>query len=542
MSTATRMQRRENTAESARRKTAPKRAEIEGIKENPIYKTLFEAKLAPEQQIEALEKTLAFLDTETKAKQAVRNMQDVLEFLDLQVEEMHTELIELTDVEVQGFLQGIYDNLNGRMDRWADLIKPLLETLKAIFDLRTNNVTGEAYREIQSDKARKDQLDRLRSDLNGQLKTLEDAILADQREMDRLSEDKSLFGFGPVKKATREIIAVKRGEVDRKMGDLSALQEKIQKLATDDGATSTLSAEMQKAKEGLRNLLETDKAGHRQQQEAIVAETLDLIKVFKEETTQGRDHLARHAKQFDRLKTMNREISEVMVVLEEGTRKAELLSDGERKKLEAAPEGETSVQKIKRESRKRSIEEHMKTLGDVSRDVGQAAADLQNDAVRIRTGKETTDNQANNLRLMSTRGVASLAGQLNATLTAINAASLNESNEMARMALARMNSETQSIMKQEVVRVANEGASLSDDIQRTIENLADFHEVYQDAQADTKEHMKSVRAGLDELKSIRDSFREDVDRSISEQADIGVGATSARKESALADGPFGRGE
>jgi len=541
MATATRLSRRENAVESARRKAAPKRAEIEGIKENPIYKTLFEAKLAPEAQIETLEKHLAFLDSEAKAKQAVRSMQDVLEFLDLQVEEMHTELIEVTDIEVHGYLQGIYDDLNGRMNRWSDRIKPIMETLKAIYDLRTNNVTGEAYREIQSERQRKEALDKLRTELTTQVQAAESAIRAEQEEVDRLSEDKAFFGLGPIKKGARETIAIKRTHLDSKLADLESLKTKMEKLATDDGASSALSAEMQKAKEGLRNLLETDKAGHRKQQEAIVAETIDLIRAFKDRTTQGREHLARHAKQFDRLKMMNREISEVMVVLEEGTRRAELLSDEERKKLEAAAADESSIQKMKRESRKRSIEEHMKTLGDVTRDVGRAAADLQNDAVRIRTGKETTDNQANNLRLMSTQGVASLAGQLNAALTAINAASLNESNEMARMALMRMNDETQSIMKQEVVRVANEGATLSDDIQRTIENLADFHEVYQDATAQTAEHMKNVRAGLNELKEIRESFREDVDSAISEQADIGVGE-QRKKESAVSDGPFGRGE
>ena len=541
MATATRLQRRESAIENTRRKAAPKRAEIEGIKENPIYKTLFEAKLAPEAQIETLEKHLAFLDTETKAKQAVRSMQDVLEFLDLQVEEMHTELIDLTDVGVQGFLQGIYDRLNGEMEQWSGLIQPIMETLKAIFDLRTNNVTGDAYREIQSDRVRKEALERLRGELTTQIETAQRAIMAEQEDIDRLSEDKGFFGLGPVKKAARETIAIKRTHLDSKLADLEALKTKMEKIATDDGATSALSAEMQKAKEGLRKLLETDKAGHRKQQEAIVAKTLDLIRTFKEQTTQGREHLGRHAKQFDRLKSMNREISEVMVVLEESTRRAELLSDEERKKLEVSADGETQIQKMKRESRKRAIEEHMKTLGDVTRDVGQAAADLQNDAVRIRTGKETTDNQANNLRLMSTRGVASLAGQLNATLTAINAASLNESNEMARMALARMNDETQSIMKQEVIRVANEGATLSDDIQRTIENLAEFHTVYQDATAQTAEHMQNVRSGLNELKEIRESFREDVDAAISEQADIGVGA-QRKKESAVSDGPFGRGE
>lgn len=541
MATATRHARRETPAETARRRTAAKRSEDTSVKENPIYKTLFEEKLSPEKQIDALEKLLAFLDTENKAKMATRSMHEIMEFLALQQKEMHEELIELTDVEVNQHLQSIYQNLNSRRDRWRDLIKPLIEMLKGIYDLRKNNLTGDAWREIHSDRMRKEALDKLRGDIGRQIEKARTEINREQEEIDRLSEDKTLFGLGPVRKASREAIAVKKTALDQQLTGLNDLETKLQKLATDDAAESTLSAEMQEAKEGLRRLLETDREQHKQMQIDVVNETRDFIEAYETETKRGRIHLAEHGKQFDRLKTMNREIGQVMTVLEEATRRAELLSDEQRKKLEVAPEGETSIQKMQREARKRAIEEHMRVLGSVATDVGKSSAELQNEAVTIRTGKETTDNQANALRMMSTTGTAALARQLNATLTAINAASLNESNEMARMAIKDMNDETQSILKQEVIRVANEGAAMSDEIQRMIEEMAELHVVYSDAQELTAGHMEAVRGGIDELKGIREDFAEDVDKAISRQADIGVGEKRSKtKESALADSPFGK--
>jgi hypothetical protein len=529
--------------EALRKRMASSRPQAKvSITDNAVAQVLSSPQYQPEEKKSAIAKTITFASTRDETKAAFKEFDAFMEYMQAKRLEMQEELIRLTDVEVMGELKQIYDDLNRELDEWNEQMRPFTEKLDAIYTLRTNNATADAYREIKADKVAAEQRSMRRAELERQFHDHDNRVQRMQSEIAILSEEKALFGFGGIKQSARQNIASNQQLIDTALAEMARIEAEIVALDAESTSNTALTPELADAKAKLAQLLDISSEEHQQRQQDMVQKTLTLLQTFRERTGAGREHLGEMEKQFDRLKTANRDMGHVAAILDDAVGEAEVLTQEKRKAFESPAENESSIAKMQREDAKMAAEEHVKLLAAKKREVGETAAELTRGAIQINTGVESVHNQTEMVRSMNTRGVASAAEQLNVILQGVNMAALNESAQMGKMALLRMNEDTNRIAQKEVVRAAMDTGSFGEDIQRAIENLASYGEVYKAASEITRGNMAEIRAGLDQLKSIKEEVQADIKQASSEQADVGIMSDQPREKSgagSTVEGPFG---
>ena len=149
---------RAGTAASAKTSAPAEDARFASIQSNAFYKVMFAEESRPEEKKSLVAKMLTFEGTKEQNRERIKEFELFKEYLQSQREAMAQEIIRLTDTETFAELKMVYDDLNTSLIEFDNKMRPLTDIIDAVYTLRTNGMTVEAFQEIIRDRKREEEL------------------------------------------------------------------------------------------------------------------------------------------------------------------------------------------------------------------------------------------------------------------------------------------------------------------------------------------------------------------------------------------------
>jgi hypothetical protein len=500
---------------------------------------MFAPNSTPEEKKAEVAKALTFGGTKEEMRARIKEFEFFKEYLQDVREQMATKIIELTNTETFSELQSVYKDLNEALIDFNDKMSPLTDITDALYTLRTNGLTQDAFREIMDDRKIEDEFNTNYDRLELEGNNIQAQITKIQSDNAALAEQKGFFGLGSIKQEAREQIA-------RNEQALKELQAKYKEARADrDSLVQSFEqrasqlGEHVELKNKLRELLDISSAGHIQRQKDLVNAALHFVKTGKERTSSVRVHLDKMINQVEGLGDANGSMAQVYAVLNEAVKEAE--RNNQEKRTELQPkEGveEDMITKMRREDAKQALEQHLTSLDDSAVDTMKTYADLTSQAIRIRNMRDATQTQVDKARMMHSSGIAGVADRLSVVLQAVSSAALGESSAMAKDTLAEMARSTNTVAQKESIRIALGRDEINSDLEKALDDLASYGEVQREATEITRNAVTEMRANLAELEKVARGVEGDVRESIAVNADVALGVGKKVKSTPVASSPF----
>jgi hypothetical protein len=503
--------------------------EAPSIQGNIFHKIIVQASLTPEQKMQEVARALEFSGTREENRTRIKEFDAFKEYMQSVSEEMSKQRIAMTDTETFAELQKVYGEFNNDLNDFIEAMKPLTDITDALYKLRENGQTREALAKIKEDREWDEKHARDLAQANGHLTELTDRKRTLENENIALAQDKGFFGYGAIRTSSMAKIKVNEAEIARiateieeQTAKVAALeQEKVQK-----SATRLDSAEVAK----LRDLLDLTAEGHVSQQAALVERALAFVNNGKNRFGSIRGHLDKMVQQIEGLGDNNSNMVQTYAVLNEATKLAETSNQAKREALLAEREGESLIDKMKREQSKQDIDEHIGILATATVDTMQAYGELTSEAIKIRNMEAATKKQGEAARAMHSRGIASVASQLSTVMTAVNSAAINEAQAMAGSTLAEMTRVTNEVARKESIRIATGRDDVNTDLEEMLNQLAQFGDVQREATAITRDALTRMRENLAELEGLATNVGKDTQDFVGVAADVVAGVKRPEAE------------
>jgi hypothetical protein len=495
-------------------------ARFANISANPFYQVMFSEENKPEQKREAVTKLLTFEGAKEENRERIKEFELFKEYLQSQREEMAQEIIRLTDTGTFAELKTVYDELNRSLIDFDDRMKPLTDIIDAVYTLRTNGLTLEAFQEILRERRREEELLKKKAEKRSEFQALEAQVFGLNSDVAALKEKRNFFGFGGVTQEARETIARKNTDLERIRDRLTTLGDEIAELNKQTPPDSQL-GEYAAQKQKLRELLDISTEEHKERQKALVDSAVGFVNTAKSRVSSVRQHLGQMNDQVENLFDANNMMGTCYAILNEGIKDATANNHKVRGALqEPAGGAEDMITKMTREQKKMAVEQHMTMLDSSAADTMSTYADLTSGAVRIKTMKDAVDQQMNRARAMHSQGISGVADRLSVVLQAVSSAALGEASAMAKDTLQQMAENTNKVAQKESIRIAMGIEEQNEDLKKAIDDLGAYGEVVRAATNITREGLTDMRSKLDELKKLATEVQGDVHDAIAVNADI----------------------
>ncbi len=510
------------------------------IAANPFYKVMFSESATPEVKRAEITALLTYEGTKEENRERMKAFELFKEYLQSQREEMAQEIIRLTDTGTFAELKAVYDDLNTSLIDFDNRMKPLTEIIDAVYTLRTNGLTLEAFQEILKDRRREEELVRLKAEKQNTFSNLKHQVAETQASIAALREERSLFGLGPITQHAREAIARKSLELSDIDQSLSKLGGEIEELDKQTPTESEM-GEFAEQKRKLRELLDISADDHKQRQKDLVDSALNFVNTAKNRVGAVREHLGQMNDQVENLFDANGMMGSVYAILNEGIKVATDNNQKVRDVLQPPTSGtEDMISQMSREQKKMSVEQHITMLDASASDTMATYADLTSGAIRIKTMKDAVDQQAIRARTMHSQGISGVADRLSVVLQAVSSAALGEASAMAKDTLQQMADNTNKVAQKESIRIAMGVQEQNTDLAKAIDDLGAYGEVVRAATNITREGITDMRAKLDELKKLAEDVQGDVKEAVAVNADTtrtGTGRPKAATAATAAKAP-----
>lgn len=519
-----------SVSQTAKRDEAPFSSKFAKMEANTFYKIMFDGESSPQQKMEFVTAALTFEKNKEDAKQKLEEFTQFKEYLQYERKRMAQQIIDLTDTEAFSELKAVYDQLNTALLSFEEKINPLTETVDAVYELRMNGVTFDAFREITQDKEEEARIEALRAEQEAQIKKLETDIRMLTESIAVWGEDKALFGLGGVKKYARENIAKAELQLSEKETNLNALIKQMEDESQYKLPESKLDQKFLESKKKLRELLDISSDEHKKRQSELVQAAQHFVNTTEARVAGISSHFEGMDKQIDNLMDANYSMREIYAILNDSTKAAHKENEIFRDKLQPDSNEESDIAKMNREREKRDLENYISALNASSVDTTTVFAELTNAGHRIKSMKDGNDQQITKTRQIHSSGVAGVADQLSTVLQAVSAAALGESSEMARMSLERMNQKTTDLSQKEVMRIALGTHEQNSELVKALQGLEQYGEVIRTATNITRDGLTETKSLLGTLEKTAKEVHEDVKNSISVAAEVVAGYTANTDE------------
>jgi hypothetical protein len=510
---------RENVSKAAKTEVSadPRFANISA---NSFFKVMFAENTKPEAKREEVAKLLTFEGTKEQNRERIKEFELFKEYLQSQREEMAQEIIRLTDTGTFSELKQVYDDLNTSLIQFDERMQPLTDIIDAVYTLRTNGLTLDAFQEILRDRKREEELLRIKDTKQQEFKQLKSSVENIHSDIAALGENRSFFGLGGVKEEARIAIARKNEELKWVVDSLDKLSDELHQLDQQTPTESEL-GEYVEQKKKLRELLDISADDHKQRQKDLVDAAVNFVNTAKTRVGSVRGHLTKMNDQVENLFDANNMMGTVYAIMNEGIKEA---ADANLKTREAlqppAPGSEDMIAQMAREQKKMAVEQHITMLDASAADTMATYADLTSGAIRIKTMKDAVDQQAIKARAMHSQGISGVADRLSVVLQAVSSAALGEASAMAKDTLQQMAENTNKVAQKESIRIAMGIEEQNSDLSKAIDDLGAYGEVVRAATNITREGLTDMRAKLDELKKLAEDVQGDVHDAIGVHADV----------------------
>lgn len=522
----------------SRAKSSKAETAFADITENSFFKVIFSDSLSLEEKVENVTKVLEFTNNKEEDRARVQEFDAFKEYLQSISEEMSKQRIEMTDTEVFAELQRVYSDFNNDLNDFIEQIKPLTEITDALYKLRQSGETRNALAQIKADQEWEVEKDQLKKDLIEYIASLEKQITDLQNEIFSLSQDKSFFGFGQIKAASKARILSNEALIESLQEDIKTKRlalDALNKEIEEHLSLRTQSVETEKLKE----LLNLTSEEHTLRQAKMVESALKFVNQGKERFGAIRGHLEKMVKQIEGLGDNNGNMIQIYAVMNEATKKVENAHRERRSELEAVDVGDNLLESMKHEETCRNLDEHIDTVSTATVDTMQTYGELTTEAIKIRNMQAATKKQVESARAMHSRGIASVASQLSVVVTAVNSAAINEAQSMAGNTLAEMAKVTNDIAKNEAIRIATGRDEINNDLEAMLQNLAEFGDTQREATEITRSALETMRANLEEIEKMAKDVQTDTKDFIAVTGDVlSQKSEPAKPKSGVGTSPF----
>lgn len=507
------------------------------IKENSFFKVIFSDSLSLEDKVENVTKILEFTNDKESDRARIQEFDAFKEYLQSISEEMSKQRIEMTDTEVFAELQKVYSDFNDDLNNFIEQITPLTEITDALYKLRQSGETRNALAQIKADQEWESEKNEQTKKLKENIISLETQITELQNAIFSLSQDKSFFGFGQIKPASKAQILSNEALIEKLKADVSSKQSELSTLNKEIDERQSL-REQSFETEKLKELLNLTSEEHTLRQAKMVESALKFVNQGKERFGAIRGHLEKMVKQIEGLGDNNGNMIQIYAVMNEATKKVEANHREHRKSLEAQDTGDNLLESMRHEETCRNLDEHIETVSTATVDTMQTYGELTTEAIKIRNMQAATKKQVESARAMHSRGIASVASQLSVVVTAVNSAAINEAQAMAGNTLAEMSKVTNDIAKNEAIRIATGRDEINYDLEAMLQNLAEFGDTQREATEITRAALETMRSNLNEIEKMAKDVQSDTRDFVAVTGDVLSHKTETTKTVPTSTSPF----
>ncbi len=527
----------EESLTRARARSARSEAAFSEIQENTFFKVIFSDSLSLEEKVAGVTKALEFTNSKEEDRARIKEFDSFKEYLQSISEEMSKQRIQMTDTEVFAELQRVYGDFNNDLNEFIEQIKPLTDITDALYKLRQSGETRNVLAQIKADKEWEFEADERKKNLAAAILSLETQITDLTNANFKLAQDKSFFGFGQIKPASKALLLSNEAAIvklQEEAGRTKAELEALNKEILDRESLRSQSFEAQK----LRELLDLTSEEHTLRQAKMVESALKFVNEGKERFGAIRTHLDKMVKQIEGLGDNNGNMIQIFAVMNEATKKAEGSHRERRTALEAMDTSGNLVENMKHEEECRNLDEHIDTVATATVDTMQTYGELTTEAIKIRNMQSATKKQVESARAMHSRGIASVASQLSVVVTAVNSAAINEAQAMAGNTLAEMAKVTNDIAKNEAIRIATGRDEVNFELEAMLQNLAEFGDTQREATEITRTALETMRANLEEIEKLAKDVQSDTKEFVGVAGDVLSKKAGPAKAAPTATSPF----
>lgn len=486
--------------------------------DNPLYKIMFSESLSVEEKRAAIAKHMAATLAKAENKARVEEFYKLQAWLEEEFQRMQKEILHLTDTEAFSVLQSVYNDMNGALVEFDETMKPLTDVLDALYALNTADKTFDAYVEIKGDEKAEAERAAKRAEAETKLNAVRNRVEATGERIAVLGEDKAWFGYGNVKKRSREEIALKGRELAAARADLDAMALEITALANAPERESSL-GDLAVHKGELRKLLNITGDDWKQKQTALVNSALGFITKSKDRIGDVERHLGLMTEQVDALYDTNSRMGQVYALVGDGVGDAVKATAGTRAGVAAPQEGESMTVQIERNQRLVTLDEHAKALDDAARSCATGFAETTSEEVRLRTMRESNRDKMSRARVMATQGTSGIAGRLAVVVNAVSDAALGESETGLRDTLMKMADRTNVVAQKQVIAQSLGAQQTAAELERTIKGLGEMREVVQAGRQLMEQGVAAVREQIGTLTGLAEGLKADAGETIAVYAD-----------------------
>jgi hypothetical protein len=525
------------TQSAARTQATPKTDVREKMQTNTFAKIIFNPELSLQEKQKALEAAFVATGVEEQDRTRLQEYEACKEFLQAQRTAMAEEIIRLTDTKTYSEIKDIIDQMYGGMQEFENQMQPLTDTLDAIYTLRTEGNVTDTFKKIQQDRDTEKKLAAQADELSQDVANQASKLSSINRQNDALRQQKSFFGLGGIK-----------AEAQAKIDENSRLEEEIKKSLQDAktkigdiraqrDTLSQTTGKFAKEEQKLRELLDISSEGHQKRQKDLIDSAMKYVTTAKERTGSVRDHLGAMNGQIENLADANGNMTQIYALFSDAIKGANKTNQTKLEELKV-PEGEESlVEKMTRENRTKTLNDHIKTLGTAEADTTVTYADLTSQTIRIKSMKDSNDDQLDQIRTLNARGVAGVADRLATALQAVNAAAINQAAGLARDSMQEMSDRTNSLSQKEVIRTAMGLGDKASEISKAIESLAQYGDTLKSSTIITRDSLKEIREQLASAEKTAADVQKDIRESQSVYSEkdgtLSTGDTAPAKKSGL---------
>lgn len=532
---------RSRASEARRSSERSSTADKSKIQENPFFKTVFATDTTPQAKRDAMAAILTGDGSKEQQRATESAFAEFREFLQATREEMSRETIKLSDTEAMSELQSGYRDFNNGIVDFEEAMKPLTDIIDAVYTLRTKGKTFEVFKLIRENREAE------KADI-AKLGEINDKVSLTQIEIDNLrnanaglAEQRGFFGLGGIKEAARIQIAENEQKIADKQKVIDGLRGEIETIEAARKARRDEGGEFAFEMEKLSELLDLTSDEHKDRQRAVVQKALDFVETTKTRTASIRGHLTKMTDQIDSLFDGNQNMGRVYTMMNEAMKTAEDRNRALRDQLSVVPENEDEIDKNIREDRLLNLDRYMGTLDDAAADTITTQAELTKGTMRINNMRQANQSQLAKIRTMQGQGVAGTAERLAATLNAVSAAAVGESQALAKDSMLLMNSKADAISQKESIRLAMGTQEINDDLRRALDDMADLGETTRTSLDISRSNIADMRENLARLEELAKDVGGDIKDSIAVNAEVSfdrAGKTTEKSTSGSTSGLF----
>lgn len=499
-------------------------------KTNIFARIMLNPNLSPEAKRDEMVSAMTFSKESTKEENRAKLEAFTLfkEYLQEQRKVLNREGIKLQDTEAFAELQSVIDDMTKSSLEFQDRIKPLLDVLTAVFEIRKHDKITDVYKEIQSDKAWLEEQSKTLADLKNDLESRRQRLNELDYEKARLSEDRTLFGLGPIRQKSKERIAEIESVDHAQLSEsVSQTIENIrqQRIRMDAGRNSD-NPELVRQKEVLREFLDLTKEENRDRQRALIDAGVKYVDTSDQRLKSVLHTLGRLGKHAEVVSDTNGMLRNVHLIMDESLKSVNKKNAGLKSELLSAAADESPIARMTREEKLNELNEHITLTDDGAVDIANSIGGLTKHAVQIQAYKDTLRNESGSTKRLHLEGVSQMGEQLMSVISAISAAATTESRSVAANNFAKMAEQNQTIISQEVVRNATNIELEAKQIAKLVGELQDYGDVLSASSEIANQGYGRMRETVDAIRKVSGAVQGAINELVSDRASAGIAAGS----------------